>query len=145
MDHTATLSISAPERHGPSKLAFARHYGEMVAVMFAGMFVLGGLTELGLAIAGSSLEDLSGGLEIALMGLWMTVPMTAWMAYRGHTTAQNVEMAGSMIIPSVLAAVLTWTGAIDTAAGLAVQHAVMLPAMLAVMLARYDAYAHVHH
>jgi hypothetical protein len=78
------------------------------------------------------------------MGLWMTVPMVAWMAYRGHTTAQNAEMAGSMIVPTILAAVLTWTGAINTATGLAIQHAIMLPAMLGVMLWRYDEYAHVH-
>jgi hypothetical protein len=144
MNHTATLSVSAPAHHATSKLAFARHYGEMVLVMLAGMAVLGGLTELGLAFAGRSLDELSGGLHISLMALWMTAPMVAWMAYRGHTTAQNVEMAGSMIIPSILAAILSWTGAIDTATGLAIQHAIMLPAMLGVMLWRYDEYAHVH-
>jgi hypothetical protein len=145
MNHSATLSVSAPAHRATSKLAFARHYGEMVLVMFAGMAVLGGLTELGFAIAGSSLDELSGGLHISLMGLWMTAPMVAWMAYRGHTTAQNAEMAGSMIIPSIFAATLTWAGAIDTATGLAIQHAIMLPAMLGVMLWRYDEYAHVHH
>jgi len=145
MNHSATLSISAPAHRVTSKLAFARHYGEMVLVMFAGMVVLGGFTALGLAIAGSSLDDTSGGLHISLMGLWMTVPMVAWMAYRGHTRAQNVEMAASMIIPTTLAAALTWSGAIDTAAGLAMQHVVMLPAMLGVMLWRYDEYAHIHH
>ena len=82
---------------------------------------------------------------VTWMGLSMTVPMVAWMAYRGHTSAQNVEMAGSMIIPTILSAVLTWSGAIDTATGLAIQHVVMLPAMLGVMLWRYDEYAHVHH
>ena len=75
----------------------------------------------------------------------MTVPMVAWMAYRGHTRAQNAEMAASMIIPTILAAALTWSGAIDTAPGLAIQHLVMLPAMLGVMLWRYDEYAHIHH
>ena len=113
--------------------------------MVAGMVVLGGLTELGLAIAGSNLDELSGGLHISLMGLWMTVPMVAWMALRGHTTAQSGEMAASMIIPTILTAALTWSGAIDTATGLAIQHAIMLPAMLGVMLWRYDEYAHVHH
>jgi hypothetical protein len=148
MNNSATLSINGTATRAAgttSKLAFARHYGEMVVVMFAGMAVLGGLTQLGLAIAGSSLDDLSGGLHISLMGLWMTGPMAAWMAYRGHTTAQNVEMAGSMVVPSILAATLTWAGAIDTATGLAIQHAIMLPAMLAVMVWRYDEYAHVHH
>ncbi len=145
MNHSATLSFGAPAAPSTSKLAFARHYGEMVLVMVAGMVVLGGLTELGLAIAGSNLDELSGGLHISLMGLWMTVPMVAWMALRGHTTAQSGEMAASMIIPTILTAALTWSGAIDTATGLAIQHAIMLPAMLGVMLWRYDEYAHVHH
>jgi len=145
MNHTATLSISTAAHHGTSKLAFARHYGEMVVAMFAGMVVLGGLTELGLAVAGSSLDELSGGLHISLMGLWMTVPMAAWMAYRGHTTAQNGEMAASMVVPTILAAALTSSGAIDTATGLAIQHVIMFPAMLGVMLWRYREYAHVHH
>jgi hypothetical protein len=145
MNLSATIAFEAPAPASTSKLAFARHYGEMVLVMFVGMAALGGLTELGLAAAGSSLDDLSGGLHISLIGLWMTAPMVAWMAYRGHTRAQNVEMAGSMIIPTILGAVLSWSGAIDTATGLAIQHVIMLPAMLGVMLWRYDEYAHVHH
>ena len=143
MNQSATIAIEAPATPSTSKLAFARHYAEMVLVMFAGMLVLGGIAELVFAVAGSSLDVLSGGLMVAWMGLSMTVPMVAWMAYRGHTWAQNVEMAGSMIIPTILGAVLTWSGAIDTAMGLAIQHVVMLPAMLAVMLWRYDEYAHV--
>ena len=79
------------------------------------------------------------------MGLWMTAPMVVWMAYRGHSTAQNFEMASSMIIPTFFAAILTWSGVFDAATGLAIQHAIMLPAMLGVMLWRYDEYAHVHH
>ena len=145
MNDSATLAINAAAGHATSKLVFARHYAEMVLVMFAGMAVLGGLTKLGLAVAGSGLDDLSGGLHISLMGLWMTAPMVAWMAYRGHTTAQNAEMAGSMIVPTIIGAILTWSGAIDTSTGMAVQHMIMLPAMLGVMLWRYDEYAHVQH
>jgi hypothetical protein len=144
MNHSATLSVSTPAAPSTSKLAFARHYGEMVLVMFLGMVILGGLTELGLALAGRGVDDLSGGLHISLTAMWMTVPMVAWMAYRGHTTAQNAEMAGSMIVPSILAAILTWAGAIELGTGLALQHAIMLPAMLAVMFWRYDEYAHKH-
>jgi len=51
MNHSATLSINgtaARARGTTSKLAFARHYGEMVLVMVAGMVVLGGLTNSGL-------------------------------------------------------------------------------------------------
>ena len=54
-------------------------------------------------------------------------------------------MAGSMIIPTTIAAALTWTGVIGTDTGLAIQHVIMLPAMLAAMMWRYDEYAQVHH
>jgi hypothetical protein len=78
------------------------------------------------------------------MGFNMTVPMVIWMSYRGHGRARNVEMAMSMIVPSVAAAVLAWAGVLESAAALAVQHAVMIPAMLGVMLWRYEEYSHAH-
>jgi hypothetical protein len=78
------------------------------------------------------------------MGVYMTLPMVAWMAYRGHAAARNVEMAMSMIAPSAAAAALAFGGALSTGAALAVQHAVMVPAMLAVMLWRYAEYARPH-
>ena len=79
-----------------------------------------------------------------IMGFNMTVPMVLWMSHRGHTGARNVEMALSMIVPSVAAAALAWAGAIGTGAALGIQHAVMIPAMLGVMLWRYQDYSHPH-
>ena len=147
MQATTALSATAlaPAKGATSKLAFARHYGEMVLVMFVGMAVFGGLASLAFAAGDSSLSAQSGALQVTMMGLYMTVPMVAWMAYRGHTTAQNVEMAASMIIPTAFAAILALTAAAGDHAAMTIQHAIMLPAMLAVMLFRYDEYAHVHH
>ena len=146
MNHdSATLSLNAGGSVGAgSKRAFARHFGEMVLAMLLGMVVLGGLTELLFAAAGSSLSDQPGGTQVTLMGLNMTVPMVLWMRHRGHAAARNVEMALSMIVPSIAAAALAWAGAIGTGAALGIQHAVMIPAMLGVMLWRYDHYAHGH-
>jgi hypothetical protein len=53
-------------------------------------------------------------------------------------------MALSMIVPSVVAAVLAWAGALESGAALGVQHAVMIPAVLGVMLWRYEDYSHAH-
>jgi hypothetical protein len=36
------------------------------------------------------------------MGLTMTVPMVAWMRYRGHAWRPTNEMAASMLIPTVV-------------------------------------------
>jgi hypothetical protein len=140
---STTFSIEAGGSSGrASKRAFARHFGEMLLAMFLGMGVLGGLAELAFAAAGSSLSDQPGGSRVMLMGFNMTVPMIIWMSYRGHSVARNAEMAMSMIVPSIAAAALAWAGALESGAALGVQHAVMIPAMLAVMLWRYEDYSH---
>jgi hypothetical protein len=146
MSHgSATVSIEAGVSTGSdSQRAFARHFGEMILAMFLGMVALGGLAELVFAPSGSSLSDQPGGLQVMLMGFNMTVPMVMWMSYRGHTGARNAEMAASMILPTAAAAALAWAGALESAAALGVQHAVMIPAMLGVMLWRYEHYSHPH-
>ena len=78
------------------------------------------------------------------MGVNMTLPMVAWMSYRGHSSARNAEMAASMIVPTLFAAALAWTGVLGTAGALALQQGVMIPAMLAVMLWRYEDYTQPH-
>jgi hypothetical protein len=144
MNETATINLGTPARAATSKLAFARHFGEMLLVMFTGMGVLVGLAALVFAVAGGSYTDLSGGLRVMLMGIAMTAPMVAWMAYRGHTLARNAEMAGAMMVPTILAAGLAWAGAIGAGTALELQHIVMIPAMLGVMLWRYDEHAQPH-
>ena len=141
MNHAATATIALGKPTAGSKRMFARHYAEMVLAMFVGMAILGGLAELAFAAAGSDVSDQSGGFQVTLMGFNMTVAMVAWMGYRGHTRAQNAEMAASMVVPTLIAAGFAWAGVLSTAGGMAVQHVVMLPAMLAVMLWRYDEYS----
>lgn len=123
---------------------FALHFGEMVLVMFIGMGVFSGITALGFAAAGSSQTAQPGWLRVMLMGVNMAIPMVLWMAYRGHSRTRNAEMAASMLVPSAIAAALAATGVLATMPALVVQHVVMVPAMLGVMLWRYDEYAHPH-
>lgn len=131
-------------RGSTSKRAFARHFAEMVVAMLVGMGVLGGLATLAFAAAGSSLSDQAGAVQVMLMGLSMTAPMVIWMRHRRHSARRNVEMAASMLVPSVVAAALAAAGVLDAGAALGVQHAVMVPAMLGAMLWRYDEYALPH-
>ena len=127
-----------------SKRAFARHFAEMVAAMFLGMGVLGGLAMPAFAAAGTSLTDQSGALRVTLMGIYMTVPMVLWMRHRGHSALRNGEMAASMLVPTLAAAALTLIGVLETGAAMGVQHVAMVPAMLGVMLWRYDEYSRPH-
>jgi hypothetical protein len=128
----------------PKALHFIRHYVEMLIAMFAGMFVLGGALAVLLGVVGIDVGDWQDDeIELLLLGMafTMTVPMVAWMRYRGHAWARGWEMAAAMFAPSVAAIVLLWAGAVeDSDALLMIQHIAMLPAMLAVMLLRVGEY-----
>jgi hypothetical protein len=127
-----------------STLRFARHYLEMVIAMFAGMIVLGLPVEVLLRAVGTSanaLEDSAPAAMMAEMAIIMTIPMIAWMRHHGHAWRPCNEMAASMVLPTIAAMVLMWTGAIGFGTAMVLEHAIMLPAMLAAMLLRFDEYA----
>jgi uncharacterized membrane protein YhaH (DUF805 family) len=143
----ALVTVTTPNmsaRTSRSKRTFLRHFAEMLLAMFLGMGVLGGLAALAFSAAGSSMSDASGAVQVLIMGFSMTVPMVAWMSYRGHDRARNSEMAASMVVPSLAAAGLATAGALGAEGALAIQHVAMIPAMLGVMLWRYDHYAGGH-
>jgi flagellar biosynthetic protein FliP len=119
---------------------FIRHYLEMLLAMFVGMGVLAG----GLAMAGVKIASVE--LALLWMAFTMSLPMVAWMRYRGHGWAPSGEMTASMFLPSLAAIVLLWVGLVeDRGALMGIQHIVMLPAMLGAMLLRRDEYSgHVH-
>ena len=76
----------------------------------------------------------------------MTVPMVAWMRYRGHTRRPSIEMALSMILPTLAVLALLWSGAVtDIGTLLVIEHVVMLPSMLVAMLLRRHEYTGHHH
>jgi hypothetical protein len=135
------MTSTATRPGATSKRVFARHYLEMVVVMLLGMGVFAGLAALAFSLAGSSLGDQSAGLRVSLMGLYMTIPMVAWMAWHRHAAARTVEMAGAMIVPTALTATLAWAAVLELEAALGIQHGIMFPAMLGVMLWRYEVYA----
>ena len=135
--------MSAATRH------FVRHYVEMVVAMFLGMAVLGVPTEWALGAFGSSWSDLdhdAPALMLLTMAVIMTVPMVGWMAYRGHGRRPNAEMAASMFLPTLGVIGLLWGAVVtDPTALMTIEHAVMLPSMLAAMLLRRDEYSgHCH-
>ena len=121
---------------------FIRHYIEMVLVMFAGMFVLGGAAVGVLALAGVDVGDWeteAPALLLLGMALTMTVPMVAWMRFRGHGWAPAGEMSAAMFLPSLLAVALG--GPLDIHDQMMVQHVGMFPAMLVAMLYRREEYS----
>jgi hypothetical protein len=138
--------VSASTRH------FVRHYVEMVVAMFLGMAVLGVPAEGALRAMGTSssaLQDDAPALLLLGMAFIMTVPMVAWMRYRGHGWRPNTEMAASMFLPTFGVIALMAGGIIgDFMTLMSIEHVVMLPSMLVAMLLRRDEYTcgkHGHH
>jgi hypothetical protein len=126
---------------------FIRHYVEMVIVMFAGMIVLGLPGEAALHAIGSGTSELRETAPATVflgMATTMTVPMVAWMRYRGHHWQPTLEMAASMVIPTLVAIALLAANLAGFDALMGLEHVAMLLGMLVAMLLRVDEYAGHH-
>ena len=118
---------------------FVRHYLEMVIAMLLGMAVLGVPGFVALDAAGVDTD--AAGVLLSGMAVSMTVPMVAWMRHRGHEWLQCWEMSAAMVVPTIGALALLEAGSLGGAhAAMGVQHVVMFPAMLGVMLLRRGEY-----
>jgi hypothetical protein len=131
--------MTAANRH------FARHYVEMLVAMFLGMVVLGTPATMALSAAGTSMSELHNDLPALMlfaMAVTMTVPMVAWMRYRGHGWPASAEMSASMFIPAFGVIALLGAGLVeDIGALMLIEHVVMLPSMLVAMLLRREEYS----
>jgi hypothetical protein len=131
----------------PATKHFIRHYVEMVLAMLLGMVVLGVPAEGSLRALGTGSHDAYAevpALMLLGMATTMTVPMVAWMRYRGHAWRPNAEMAASMYIPTFAAIALLPAG-VHVMTAMGIQHVLMFPAMLGAMLLRPAEYAQHHH
>jgi flagellar biosynthetic protein FliP len=111
----------------------------MVLVMFAGMALLWAPADL-------LVNTKPTGAMLATMAVTMTAPMIPWMRWRGHDWQPTLEMAASMVIPTLaMLALLAADVVTDAGALLGIEHVAMLGGMLVAMLARRDEYSHHHH
>ena len=128
---------------------FALHYVEMVVAMFVGMGLLWLPATVAFGAAGTSSAELHADAPAVLllvMAFTMTVPMVAWMRYRGHGWRASAEMAASMFIPAFGAIALLGVGLVeDFGMLMTLEHVAMLLAMLGAMLLRPAEYSHGAH
>src|SRR4051794_23924746 len=105
----AALTLPTAQEHersvGRAIWHFVRHYLEMVAAMFAGMFALGGLEDL-------VWPALTARADVAamVMATNMSLGMAAWMRFRGHSWRGIGEMSASMYVPFAVLLVPYWAG-----------------------------------
>ena len=139
---TTTDSSARPGFRARHTRHFGIHYLKMVGVMFAGMAVLALPAGWLLGAFGSSWNELSTGPMLVLMAATMTLPMVPYMRWMGHGWRPTLEMAASMIVPSVGVLILLASGLVTgEGALLVIEHVAMFIGMWAVMVARPEEYS----
>ena len=121
---------------------FLRHYGEMCAPMCIG-FAVGDLiyfwaaARFGYSKPFSELPELS----VVVVTFTMTVPMVAWMLFRGMPRRETAEMAAVMPVLAIALLVLGWLALVAKSDLALLEHGLMMPAMLVPMFLRLNLYA----
>jgi flagellar biosynthetic protein FliP len=141
IEQTKHVQADPPQRRSRGWGRFALHYLEMVVAMFVGMLVLGGA--LRALLAATDVEysmDRQPELMLIEMGCTMAIGMLVWMRIRRHGWPATLEMSLAMLLPGVAVAPLVGIGAMSGGTAMVVEHVVMFPLMLLVMLRRSDEY-----
>jgi hypothetical protein len=108
------------------------------------MFALSKPADLLFSALGASTSSQHPAMMLFSMGVTMTVPMIAWMRFRGHAWRPTNEMAASMLIPTFAAMALAAAGVMNGGALMGIEHVAMLAGMLIAMLLRRDEYSGGH-
>jgi hypothetical protein len=90
---------------------FWRHYLQMAAVMAVGMVASGAI--LMFVTGAKTWDEVTLGYPnqaLLVMAAGMSLPMMAWMLYRGMGRRNSVEMAAAMILPVLPFLCLVWFG-----------------------------------
>ncbi len=126
---------------------FTRHLLEMVAAMVVGMAALG----VAIWALGEPPGYANPLVEYGLMGASMSVPMVAWMRRRGHAWSDGLEMTAAMLFPMFALVLPVELGVASYVPGLSehslmmLSHVGMIAGMVALMLYRFERYAHGAH
>jgi hypothetical protein len=139
---TSAIATTSPLAMRRRWLRFTKHFLLMLAAMYLGVLSLYPAYDFLAGRAGYA--DPTSDLPILsalMMACAMTAPMAALMLRHRHGWRPLTEMAAAMIIPTLAATLLHLTGTISSASVMSVGHLTMIPAMLAVMLLRFDHYA----
>jgi hypothetical protein len=134
------LAVSSEIGEKRHQSRFWRHFEEMMAAMVVGMLV--GITVFLFAVGMTFDEALvrHPSLILFVMAFSMTVPMVAWMRFRGHGWRSCSEMAAAMVVPVIPFLCLVWFH-VTKSALCGAYCASTIPAMLVVMLYRRSDYA----
>jgi hypothetical protein len=141
----------APARDGPVAAVlrpvgrFAAHYLEMCAVMCVGAVGLSFLFFGGAALLGyTNLPDQAPVLSALVVAVNLSVPMAAWMRFRGMPWRPALEMSGATMLVGLTLIVGYGLDLVAQSSLIEVQARLACPVMLAVMLVRFRLYSSSH-
>jgi hypothetical protein len=124
---------------------FARHLLEMCMVMCGGAAALSLLFFGAASLLGyTDLLQTAPELVVLVIALNLSVPMLAWMRYRGTAWQPTLEMAGSTMVVGLALIAAYWMDLIAKTSLVEVQTSLACPVMLAVMLVRFRLYSGSH-
>jgi hypothetical protein len=120
---------------------FLRHYFEMCIPMCVG-FALGDLVYFWAAGSFGYPEPFSElpELSVVVVTFTMTVPMAAWMRFRGMPGRAIAEMSAAMPVLGAVLLALGWLAVVPMGDLALLEHGLMMPVMLVPMLLRLDQY-----
>jgi hypothetical protein len=121
---------------------FWRHFLEMFAAMWIGMAagkpVFLAIT--GLSSAGQAYR-LYPAQSVLSMAISMTLPMVAWMLFRGHGWRNSAEMAAAMLVPAIPFIILCSLHLLGGGPANGVYMMLSTLAMIGLMVYRRDVYS----
>ena len=133
------IPVAAP--HKVRIPPFWRHFLQMLAAMVVGMIATGAIF---LSVVGLKTWDqvtLQYPTQALLaMAAGMTIPMVAWMLFRGMGRRNSYEMAAAMVLPVVPFLCFVWFH-VTNSAQCGAYCAVTIVAMLGLMFYRRDVYS----
>jgi hypothetical protein len=147
MSHHDAVQLRS-EGHGSAEVHrkhhlshFWKHYLQMAAVMGVGMFVAGAI--LTFVVGLKSWDEVTfqyPNQALLAMVAGMSIPMVAWMLFRGMGWRNSYEMALAMVLPVIPFLCLVWFG-ITKSAWCGPYCVSTLVAMYALMRYRRNEYA----
>jgi hypothetical protein len=83
-------------------------------------------------------------LSVLAIAVNLSVPMLAWMRFRGMAWQPTLEMAGSTMVVGVLLIAAYWLDVVARDSLVEIQTSLACPVMIAVMLLRFRLYSAGH-
>ncbi len=124
---------------------FTAHLAEMCVVMCAGAVVLSVLFFGAAALLGyTDLPQQAPELSVFVIALNLSLPMAAWMRFRGMRWQPTLEMAGSTMVVGLLLIAAYWAGLVAKDNLIEIQTSLACPVMIAAMLVRFRLYSGSH-